>query len=168
MLTFFHTKERLRFLFFVTAISVPIIIAAIWIVSSMENASAAAGEPNDIGGLHYRVQENEGTKVLPPALAALVSVPANTAMTDVSADTDAAGRLTSAVIKAFSADDFSTVAAFHRPTFTTVDTDDANALEGVRDGYEIRISRETSIYENDPFQDRTKIEYYINPQKALP
>ena len=168
MLAFFNTKERLRFLLFVAAIAVPILVVAIWIVSSMETSSAAAGEPNDIDGLHYRIQENDGAKVLPPALAALVSVPASTAMTDVNADTDASGRLTSAVIKAFSADDFRTVAAFHRPTFTTVNTDDADALEGVRDGYEIRISHELSVYENDPYKDRTKIEYYINPEKTLP
>lgn len=167
MLTFFHTKERLRFLFFVAVIATPILIAAIWIVSSLENSSAAAGEPNDMGGLHYRIQENGGAKVLPPALAALVSVPENTAMTDISADTDSTGRLTSAVIKAFSADDFSAVSAFHRPTFTTVTTDNADVLEGVRDGYEIRISHETSVYDNDPYKDRTKIEYYINPDKTL-
>ena len=163
MLAFFNTKERLRFLLFVAAIAVPILIAAIWIVSSMETSSAAAGEPNDIGGLHYRIEENGGATVLPPALAALVSVPANTAMTDVSADTDSTGRLTSAAITAFS-----TVAAFHRPTLTAVTTDDADALEGVRDGYEIRISRETSVYDDDPYKDRTKIEYYIDPEKTSP
>lgn len=168
MLAFFNTKERLRFLLFVAAIAVPILIAAIWIVSSMETSSAAAGEPNDIGGLHYRIEENGGASVLPPALAALVSVPANTAMTDVSADTDSTGRLTSAAITAFSTDDFSTVAAFHRPTLTAVTTDDADALEGVRDGYEIRISRETSVYDDDPYKDRTKIEYYIDPEKTSP
>jgi hypothetical protein len=165
MIEFFHTKERLRFLLFVGAIAAPILLVAIWFVSSMEESSAAKGEPNDKGGLHYRIQEKSGAKVLPPALAALLSVPPNTAMTDVSVDTDGAGRVTSAAIKAFSTDDFKTVAAFHRPTLAPVTTDSAGSLEGVRDGYGIRISHEKTFFDNDPYKDRTKIEYTINPAK---
>jgi len=165
MIEFFHTKDRLRFLLFVGAIAAPILLIAAWVVSSMEASSAAKGEPNDKGGLHYRIQEKSGAKELPPALAALLSVPPNTAMTDVSADTDGAGRVTSAAIKAFSTDDFKTVAAFHKPTLAPVTTDGAASLEGVRDGYEIRISHETRFFDNDPYKDRTKIEYTINPAK---
>ena len=165
MIEFFHTKDRLRFLLFVGAIAAPILLIAAWVVSSMEASSAAKGEPNDKGGLHYRIQEKSGAKELPPALAALLSVPPNTAMTDVSADTDGAGRVTSAAIKAFSTDDFKTVATFHKPTLAPVATDSAASLEGVRDGYEIRISHETRFFDNDPYKDRTKIEYTINPAK---
>jgi len=98
----------------------------------MENSAAAEGEPNDKGGLHYRIQENSGAKARPPALASLISVPPNTAMTDVSADTDSAGRLTSASIKAFSTDDFKTVAAFHRPALAPVTDDTASSIAGAR------------------------------------
>ena len=165
MIEFFHTKDRLRFLLLVGAIAVPILLVAAWVVSAMEDSSAAKGEPNDRGGLHYRIQEKSGAKALPPALAALVSVPPNTAMTDVNVDTDASGRVTSASIKAFSTDDFKTVAAFHRPTFSPVTADSASELWGVRDGYEIKISQETKRFDNDPYKDRTKVEYYINPVK---
>jgi hypothetical protein len=165
MIEFFHTKDRLRFLLFVCAIAAPILLVAAWVVSSMEASSAAKGEPNDKGGLHYRIQEKSGASELPPALAALVAVPPNTAMTDVSVDTDGAGRVTSAAIKAFSTDDFKTVAAFHKPTFAPVTTDSAASLEGVRDGYEIHISHEKNYFDNDPYKDRTKIEYTINPAR---
>lgn len=163
MIEFFHTKERLRFLLYVGVIAVPILLASAWVVSRMEDSAAAKGEPNDKGGLHYRIQEKGGAAALPPALAALISVPPNTAMTDVNADTDSAGRLTSASIKAFSTDDFKTVAAFHRPTLAPVTDDTANSLAGVRDGYDIKISQESKFFDNDPYKDRTKIEYYVNP-----
>lgn len=163
MIEFFHARERLRFLLFVGAIAVPILLVAAWVVSSMEDSSAARGEPNAKGGLHYRIQEKSGAKTLPPALAVLLSVPPNTAMTDLNVDTDAAGRVTSAAIKAFSTDDFKTVATFHRPTLAPVTTDSAKALWGMRDGYEIKISQETKFFDNDPYQDRTKIEYDITP-----
>lgn len=162
MIEFFHTKDRLRFLLLVGAIAVPILLVAAWVVSSMEDSAAARGEPNDKGGLHYRIQEKSGAKALPPALAALVSVPPNTLMTDVSADTDGAGRLTSASIKDFSTDDFKAVAAFHRPTLSPTTTDTADRLEGKRDGHDIKISRETRFFDNDPYKDRTKIEYYVS------
>lgn len=162
MIEFFRTKDRLRFLLLVGAIAVPILLVAAWVVSSMEESAAAQGEPNDKGGLHYRIQEKSGAKALPAALAALISVPPNTLMTDVNADTDGAGRLTSASIKAFSTDDFKTVAAFHKAAFAPVTSDTADSLEGKRDGYDIRISRETKFFDNDPYKDRTKIEYYVN------
>ncbi len=163
MIEFFHTKDRLRFLLYVGAIAVPILLASAWVVSRMEDSAAAQGEPNDKGGLHYRIQEKSGAEALPSALAALISVPPHTAMTDVSADTDGAGRLISASIKAFSTDDFKTVAAFHRPTLAPVTDDTANSLSGVRDGYDIKISQESKFFDNDPYKDRTKIEYYVNP-----
>jgi len=165
MLGFFHTKERLRFLLYVAMIAFPILLVSAWVVSEMETSAAAEGEPNDKGGLHYRIQEKSGAKALPPALASLISIPPNTAMTDVSADTDGTGRLTSAAIKAFSTDAFTTVAAFHRPTLSPVTDDAASSLEGVRDGYDIKISRESKFFDSDPYKDRTKIEYYINPTK---
>ena len=165
MIEFFHTKDRLRFLLFVGAIAVPILAVSAWVVSRMETSAAAEGEPNDKGGLHYRIQEKSGAKALPPALAGLIPVPPNTAMTDVSADTDGAGRLTSASIKAFSTDDFKTVAGFHRPTLAPVTDDTATTLAGVRDGYDIKILQESKFFDNDPYKDRTKIEYYINPTK---
>jgi len=165
MIEFFHTKDRLRFLLYVGAIAVPILLVSAWVVSSMEDSAAAKGEPNDKGGLHYRIQEKSGAKALPPALAALVSLPPNTAMTDVSADTDSTGRLTSASIKAFSTDDFKTVAAFHRPALAPVTHDAQSRLEGVRDGYEIKISQESKFFDNDPYKDRTKIEYYVTPSR---
>ncbi|WP_183026722.1 hypothetical protein [Variovorax sp. UMC13] len=165
MIEFFHTKDRLRFLLYVGAIALPILLLSAWVVSSMEDSAAAKGEPNDKGGLHYRIQEKSGAKALPPALAALVSLPPNTAMTDVSADTDSAGRLTSASIKAFSTDDFKTVAAFHRPALAPVTHDAQSSLEGVRDGYDIKISQESKFFDNDPYKDRTKIEYYVTPSK---
>lgn len=165
MIEFFHTKDRLRFLLFVGAIALPILLVAAWFVSRMEDSAAAKGEPNEKGGLHYRIEEKNGAKALPPALAALISVPPNTAMTDVNADTDSAGRLISASIKAFSTDDFKTVAAFHRPTLAPVTDDTANSLWGVRDGYDIKISHESKLFDNDPYKDRTKIEYYITPTK---
>ncbi|MBB1602317.1 hypothetical protein A9977_19950 [Variovorax sp. UMC13] len=150
---------------YVGAIALPILLLSAWVVSSMEDSAAAKGEPNDKGGLHYRIQEKSGAKALPPALAALVSLPPNTAMTDVSADTDSAGRLTSASIKAFSTDDFKTVAAFHRPALAPVTHDAQSSLEGVRDGYDIKISQESKFFDNDPYKDRTKIEYYVTPSK---
>lgn len=165
MLGFFNTKERLRFLLYVAMIAFPILLVSAWVVSEMETSAAAEGEPNDKGGLHYRIQEKGGAKALPPALASLISIPPNTAMTDVSADTDGAGRLTSAAIKAFSTDDFKTVAAFHKPTLSPVTGDSASSLEGVRDGYDIKLSQESKLYDNDPYKDRTKIEYHINPVK---
>lgn len=165
MIEFFHTKDRLRFLLFVGAIAVPILLVSAWFVSRMEDSAAAQGEPNEKGGLHYRIQEKSGAKALPPALAALISVPPNTAMTDVSADTDSAGRLTSASIKAFSTDDFKTVAAFHRPSLAPVTDDTASKLWGMRDGYDIKISQESKFFDNDPYKDRTKIEYYVTPKK---
>lgn len=57
MIEFFRTKDRLRFLLLVGAIAVPILLVAAWVVSSMEESAAAQGEPNDKGGLHYRIQE---------------------------------------------------------------------------------------------------------------
>jgi hypothetical protein len=162
MIEFFRTKDRLRFLLLVGAIAVPILLVAAWVVSSMEESAAAQGEPNDKGGLHYRIQEKSGAKALPAALAALISVPPNTLMTDVNADTDGAGRLTSASIKAFSTDDFKTVSAFHKSAIAPVTSETADSLEGKRDGYDIRISRETKFFDNDPYKDRTKIEYYVN------
>jgi hypothetical protein len=165
MIEFFHTKDRLRFLLFVGAIAVPILLVSAWFVSRMEDSAAAKGEPNEQGGLHYRIQEKSGAKALPPALAALIAVPPNTAMTDVSADTDSAGRLTSASIKAFSTDDFKTVAAFHRPSLAPVTDDTPSSLRGMRDGYEIKISQESKFFDNDPYKDRTKIEYNVNPAK---
>ncbi|WP_422085032.1 hypothetical protein [Variovorax sp.] len=130
MIEFFHTRDRLRFLLYVGAIAAPLLLISAWVVSSMEDAAAARGEPNAQGGLSYRIQEKSGAKTLPPPLAALLSVPPNTAMTDVN-----------------------------------VTADSATSLEGVRDGYEIRISQETRFFDNDPYKDRTKIEYYINPVK---
>lgn len=165
MLEFFHTKDRLRFLLFVGAIAVPILLVSAWFVSSMEDSAAAKGEPNETGGLHYRIQEKSGAKALPPALASLISVPPNTAMTDVNADTDSTGRLTSASIKAFSTDDFKTVAAFHRAALAPVTDDTARSLGGMRDGYDIKISQESKIFDDDPYKDRTKIEYYVSPTK---
>ncbi|QNK69433.1 hypothetical protein [Variovorax sp. PAMC26660] len=165
MIEFFHTKDRLRFLLYVGAIAAPLLLISAWVVSSMEDSAAAKGEPNDKGGLHYRIQEKSGAKTLPPPLAALLSVPPNTAMTDVNVSTDSAGRVTSAAIKAFSTDDFKAVAAFHKPTLSPITTDGATSLEGVRDGYEIRLSQETKFFDNDPYKDRTKIEYTINPVK---
>lgn len=165
MIEFFHTRERLRFLLYVGAIAVPLLLAAAWFVSRMEDSSAAAGEPNAQGGRSYRIQEKSGAKALPPPLAALLSVPPKTAMTDVSVSIDSAGRVTGAAIKAFSTDNFKTVAAFHKPTLSPVTREDASALWGVRDGYEIKISQETKFFDNDPYKDRTKIEYYINPVK---
>lgn len=165
MIEFFHTKDRLRFLLLVGVIALPILLVSAWVVSRMEGSAAAKGEPNEKGGLHYRIQEKSGAKALPPALAALISVPPNTAMTDVSADTDSAGRLTSASIKAFSTDDFKTVAAFHRPALAPVTDDTADRIWGMRDGYDIKISQESKIFENDPYKDRTKIEYYVSPTK---
>jgi hypothetical protein len=165
MIEFFHTKDRLRFLLYVGAIAAPILLISAWVVSSMEDAAAARGEPDAQGGLNYRIQEKSGAKTLPPPLAALLSVPPNTAMTDVNVTADSTGRLSSAAVKAFSTDGFKTVAAFHRPTLSPVTTDSATSLEGVRDGYEIRISQETRFFDNDPYKDRTKIEYYINPVK---
>lgn len=162
MIEFFRTKDRLRFLLMVGVIAVPILLVAAWVVSSMEESAAARGEPNDKGGLHYRIQEKGGAKALPAALAALISVPPNTLMTDVNADTDGAGRLTSASIKAFSTDDFKTVAAFHKPALSPLTRDTADSLEGKRDGYDIRISRETRFFDNDPYKDRTKVEYHVN------
>ncbi|MGJ7558696.1 hypothetical protein ACSFBX_34360 [Variovorax sp. RB2P76] len=165
MIEFFHTKDRLRFLLLVGVIALPILLVSAWVVSRMEGSAAAKGEPNEKGGLHYRIQEKSGAKALPPALAALISVPPNTSMTDVSADTDSAGRLTSASIKAFSTDDFKTVAAFHRPALAPVTDDTADRIWGMRDGYDIKISQESKIFENDPYKDRTKIEYYVSPTK---
>lgn len=165
MIEFFHTKDRLRFLLYVSAIAAPLLIASAWIVSSMEDSAAAKGEPNAQGGLSYRIQEKSGAKTLPPPLASLLSVPPNTLMTDVNVSADSAGRVISATVKAFSTDGFPAVAAFHKPTLSPVTTDSATSLEGVRDGYEIRISQETRFFDNDPYKDRTKIEYYINPVK---
>ena len=165
MIEFFHTKDRLRFLLYVSAIAAPLLIASAWIVSSMEESAAAKGEPNAQGGLSYRIQEKSGAKTLPPPLAALLSVPPNTLMTDVNVSADSAGRVSSATVKAFSTDGFPAVAAFHKPTLSPVTTDSATSLEAVRDGYEIRISQETRFFDNDPYKDRTKIEYYINPVK---
>ena len=165
MIEFFHTKDRLRFLLYVSAIAAPLLIASAWIVSSMEESAAAKGEPNAQGGLSYRIQEKSGAKTLPPPLAALLSVPPNTLMTDVNVSADSAGRVSSATVKAFSTDGLPAVDAFHKPTLSHVTTDSATSLEGVRDGYEIRISQETRFFDNDPYKDRTKIEYYINPVK---
>jgi len=165
MIEFFHTKDRLRFLLYVGAIAAPLLLISAWVVSSMEESAAAKGEPNAQGGLSYRIQEKSGAKTLPPPLASLLSVPPNTAMTDVDVTADSTGRLSSAAVKAFSTDGFKTVAAFHRPTLSPVTTDSATSLEGVRDGYQIRISQETRFFDNDPYKDRTKIEYYINPAK---
>lgn len=165
MIEFFHTKDRLRFLLLVGAIALPILLIAAWVVSSMEDSAAAKGEPNDKGGLHYRIQDKSGAKALPPALASLLSVPPNTLMTDVSADTDSTGRLTDAMVKAFSTDDFKAVADFHKPTLAPVTSDSAGRVEGMRDGYEIKISQESKFFDNDPYKDRTKIEYYIAPAK---
>lgn len=151
---------------FVGAIAVPILLIAAWVVSSMEDSVAAKGEPNDKGGLHYRIQEKSGAKALPPALASLLSVPPNTLMTDVSADTDHNGRLTSASVKAFSTDSFKAVADFHKPTLAAVTSDSAGRIEGLRDGYEIKVSQELKFFENDPYSDRTKIEYYISPART--
>ncbi len=144
MIEFLHTRNRLRFLLFVGAIAVPVLLVATWAVGRMEVASAARGEPNDRGGLHYRIQEHGDARPLPPALAALISVPPHTAMADVNFDTDAAGRVLSASIKAFSRDKFETIAAFHRPLFSSVIRETPTALWGVRDGYEIKISRGTN------------------------
>lgn len=165
MIEFFHTKDRLRFLLYVGAIAAPLLLISAWVVSSMEESAAAKGEPNAQGGLSYRIQEKSGAGTLPPPLASLLSVPPNTAMTDVDVTADSTGRLSSAAVKAFSTDGFKTVAAFHRPTLSPVTTDSATSLEGVRDGYQIRISQETRFFDNDPYKDRTKIEYYINPVK---
>lgn len=165
MIEFFHTRDRLRFLLLVGAIAAPILLVSAWFVSRMEDSAAAKGEPNEKGGLHYRIQERSGAKALPPALAALISVPPNTAMTDVNAETDSAGRLTSASIKAFSTDDFKTVAQFHRPALAPVTDDSAGRIWGIRDGYEIKISQESKFFDNDPYKDRTKIEYYVTPTK---
>lgn len=165
MIEFFHTKDRLRFLLLVGAIALPILLVSAWFVSRMESSAAANGEPNERGGLHYRIQEKSGAKALPPALARLISVPPNTAMTDVSADTDSAGRLTSASIKAFSSDNFKTVAEFHRPTLAPVTDDSTSRIWGMRDGYEIKISQELKYFDSDPYKDRTKIEYYVTPTK---
>lgn len=123
MIEFFHTKDRLRFLLYVGAIAAPLLLISAWVVSSMEESAAAKGEPNAQGGLSYRIQEKSGATTLPPPLAALLSVPPNTAMTDVDVTADSTGRLSSAAIKAFSTDGFKTVAAFHRPTLSVVTGD---------------------------------------------
>ncbi len=86
-------------------------------------------------------------------------------MTDVSVDTDSTGRLASAAIKAFSTDDFKTVAAFHKPALSPLIDDTASSTGGMRDGYDIKIFQESKVFDNDPYKDRTKIEYYINPTK---
>ncbi|MFM9925349.1 hypothetical protein VLK31_20330 [Variovorax sp. H27-G14] len=165
MIEFFRTKERIRFLLYVGAIAVPLILVSAWLVSRMEDSAAAGGEPDGQGGLHYRIKEKSGAKALPAPLATLLSVPPNTAMTDVNVSADSNSRVTSASVKAFSTDDFKTVAAFHRPALSPVTYETPTQLWGVRDGYEIKISQEKKIFEDDPYKDRTKLEYYVTPAK---
>lgn len=163
MIEFFRTKERIRFLLYVGAIALPLLLISAWVVSSMEDASAANGEPDGQGGLHYRIKEKSGAKALPAPLATLLSVPPNTAMTDVNVSADGNARVTSAMVKAFSTDDFKTLAAFHKPTLSPVTYETPTQLWGVRDGYEIKISQQQRIFDDDPYKDRTKVEYYISP-----
>lgn len=163
MLEFFHTKDRLRFLLMVGAIAVPLLLVAIWVVTAMETDSAAKGEPNAQGGLHYRIQEKKGATALPPALAALVPIPPGSAMTDVNVDTDKAGRVASATIKSFSSSDFKTVAAFHKAQLQPVTRESDGSLWGERDGYEIKIDQ-GRVYDDDPYKDRVKIEYNVTPK----
>jgi hypothetical protein len=164
MLSFFNTKERLRFLLFVMAIAVPILLVAIWVVTMMETSSAAKGEPNDKGGLHYRVQDDSGTRDVPPPLAALMPLPPTLEVTDASVDTDGNGKVVSATVKGYTHDNFIAIAAFHKPQLSPVTTDSATELWGNRNGYEVKIMRD-----NSPYGDAhggIKVEYYINPAKS--
>ncbi len=162
MLELFHTKDRLRFLLFVGAIAVPILLVTAWVVSRMESNAAAEGEPNAQGGMHYRIQEKSGATALPPALAALVAIPPGSAMTDVNLDTDRAGHVASAALTSFNRDGFKAVAAFHKPSLQPVTRESDTELWGERDGYEIKIGQ-ARAHSDDPYQDRTKIEYNVNP-----
>jgi hypothetical protein len=164
MLSFFNTKERLRFLFFVMAIAIPILIVASWVVSTMESSSAAKGEPNGKGGLHYRVQDDDGTHDVPPPLAALMALPPTLQVTDAAVDTDGNGKVVSAVVKGYTHDNFTAIAAFHKPQLAPVTTDSATELWGNRNGYEVKI-----MQDNSPHGDAhggIKVEYYINPAKS--
>lgn len=164
MLGFFNSKARLRFLLFVAAIATPILILTAWVVSSYEDNAAAQGEPNSQGGLHYRIQEKKGAAAFPEPLAKLMAIAPNTAFTDVNVDTDGAGRVTSGALTAFSQDNFNTMAAFYRPAFSSVTHTTPTALWGIRDGYEIKISEEKPRA-NDLYQDRVKVEFYVNVAK---
>ena len=164
MLAFFHTKERIKFLLFVAAIATPILIISAVVVSNMESSAAAVGEPNSHGGLHYRIQEEKGAKALPAPLASLMTMPPGVVMTDVSADTDGAGKIVSAVIIAFSPGDFASVAAFHRPALNPVTNESPTSLWGNRDGYLIKIDQEKRTG-SAPVQNAIRLEYYINPVK---
>ena len=164
MLAFFYTKERIKFLLFVAAIAIPILIIAAVVVSNMESSAAAAGEPNSQGGLHYRIQEEKGAKALPPALASLLTMPAGAVMTDVNLDTDGAGKVVSGYVIAFVPGDFASVSAFHRPALNPVTNESPTSLWGNRDGYQIKIDQEKHTG-SAPLQNAIKLEYYINPVK---
>jgi hypothetical protein len=165
MLEFFHTKARLQFLLRCCLIGAPILIAVSFVVSMLEDSSAAQGEPNDKGGLHYRIRDSNGTRALPPPLAAVVGIPAKLAMTDVDVDTDRDGHLAGAAIQAYSSDDFGKVAAFYKPGLNPVTRETATQLWGVRDGYEVKIDQGRRRDE-DPYKDRIKVEYYVSPAEA--
>ena len=163
-LPFFNTPARRRFLMLCLAIGLPILLATAWVTSRMESSTAAKGEPNDHGGQHYRIQETSGAKTLPPALAAVLSPPPGMALTDVNADTNGSGRIESATATGFTAAPFAEVAAFHKPGLKPVTDQSATQIAGLRDGYEIKVMR-GDARDDDPYQDRTKVEYYINPVK---
>jgi hypothetical protein len=163
MLAFFHTKERIRFLMIVAVIATPILIVTAVVVSNMEASAAAAGEPNDYGGLHYRIEERQGATALPPALASLLPMPAGALMTDINLDTDGAGKVVRATVKAFNPGDFKTIAAFHRASLNPVTRETPTSLTGIREGYEIKLDQ--SKPGGGVFEKLTPVDYSVNPIK---
>lgn len=161
-LPFFNTPARRRFLMFVIAIAVPILLVTTWVVSRTETSAAARGEANSYGGKHYRIQDESGAKTLPAPLAAVLTPPPGMALTDVSLDTNAAGRIESATATGFTTAPFGQVAAFHKPQFNPVTYEKETELWGTRDGYETKVSRGRAR-DDDAYTDRTKVEYNISP-----
>ncbi|WP_457313371.1 hypothetical protein [Sphingomonas sp. UYAg733] len=163
-LPFFNTPARRRFLMFVIAIAAPILLATAWVTGWMESDAAARGAPNAYGGQHYRIEDKNGAKTLPAPLAAMLSPPPGMALTDVNLDTDSSGRIRDATAKGFTSAPFADVAAFHKPGLNPITEQSDTQLWGLREGYEVKIIRGDAD-DSDPYQDRTKVEYYITPVK---
>lgn len=164
MLAFFNTGKRMRFLLIVAVFAIPILIAAAVQVSNMTPSVAAEGQPNRHGGLHYRIEDRQGIRALPVPLASLLPMPSGARAIDVILDTDSAGKVVSANIKAFSPGDFKSIAAFHRASLNPVTRETTTSLWGNRDGYEIKINDEAP-QRGGPFDTMTKVDYAVSPIK---
>jgi hypothetical protein len=156
VLSFFNTSDRLRFLVMVGAIAAPLLVRTAFLVSWMEADSAASGEANAKGGLHYRIQSSSGVTTLPAPLAPLFAPYPAGILVDVNADTDASSAITSAAISGQTKDEFAKVAAFYAGQLGPSASVSKAAVIGKTSGYDVSISADGKSPSGE-----TRFSYYL-------